>query len=194
MERIDKDNVGPTHVWRFCTASSVQNMLDGEKPLVDAIYNEHEEWYRGLGIRARIHQVVNSGLFLLDSPNTFTYLVLPRKGKPYPYIESAPRALVVLPQVRCVPNRNSSGLELSDMTGSLQVEFPYGATDNIRRALGGKLNIAALRNNSWSSRVALLNIYGPNRYFLMHVFNDKANEIAEDEVALWAAKLAVIRA
>lgn len=193
MERIDKDNIGPTYAWRVCTASSIQNMHDGEKSLVDDIYNEHEQWYRGLSAREKLSQTIRSGTLLLTSPDTFTYIVLPHKEKPYPYIESAPRALVVLPTVRCLPNNDLAGLELSDITGSIQVEFPYGATESMRKALGLKINMAALKKNAWSSRVALLNVYGPDRYFLMHVFNDRANEMAKDEVAAWTANLNLAR-
>lgn len=193
MERIDKDNIGSTYAWRVCTASSIQDMLDGEKSLVNDINDEHEQWYKGLNAGEKLSQTIRSGAFLLTSPDTFTYIVLPHKEKPYPYIESAPRALVVLPPVRCLPNSDFAGLELNDITGSLQVEFPYGATESIRKALGFKINMAALKRNAWSSRVALLNIYGPNKYFLMHVFNDKANETVKNEVATWAANLNLAR-
>lgn len=194
MERLDKEFIGPIYIIRPCSASSIQDMVDGADSIADDIYKEHSQWMNTLGFKGKLQHIGRSIAFLLDSPDTFTYIILPHRGKPYPYIESSPRTLVVLPPVSCVPDNNYSGLEVGDITGSLHVEFPYGATESLRRGLGLKINQAALRSNSWSSRVALLHIYSPNKFFLMHVFNDKANEMAEDEVRNWAAKMAPTRA
>lgn len=177
MERLDQIGPAPAHIARNCKASSIADMLNKEPDIVQSIYKEHEDWYQSLSEREKLQNTLGSIVRVL-LPHTFSCIILPYAEKPYPHIISMPRYFVLLPQVKGTPGENYSRIEISDITASLEVDFPYGPIDQNRKSMGFEINPKALKSAPWRSRVILFNVCtgDSNKRFLMHVFNDKARE------------------
>ncbi len=177
MERLDQIGPAPAHKARSYKASSIADMLNNEPYIVQSIYEEHKNWYQGLSEREKLQETLGS-IVRAFLPHTFSYIILPYAEKPYPHIISIPRYFVLLPQVKGNPGENHSRIEISDITASLEVDFPYGSIDQNRKSMGFEVNPKALRSAPWRSRVILFNVCmgDSSQRFLVHVFNDKARE------------------
>lgn len=193
MERIkpDKLRLLPTYQWRIYKASSIADMVNSREKVEAKMRAEHSRWVEGLDFRERLEHAKNLLILLWGFPDTFTHLVLSK----IPSIEAVPRALVFLPKIQHYPVEDEGlkggQIRLSDVTGSVNVGFPYGDTDSIGRDLGLNVDRQVAREISWSGPVVLFNVYGPwPRSFLMHIYNIKATEKAEERVRQLVPRLA----
>ncbi len=193
MERIspDKSQQLATYQWRLYKANSIADMVNSKEEVEAEMEAEHTRYVEGLDFRGRLNHGKTLFIFLWDSPDTFTHLVL---GK-IPSIHAAPRSLVVLPKVNHYPAQDEglkrSQIKISDVTGSTDVRFPYGVTASTGRALGFNVDTQAARETSWSSPVVLFNVYGPwPESYLMHIYKIKATERAEERVRQLVPRLA----
>jgi hypothetical protein len=142
---------------RHYRASSIIDMLDSRDEMVHEITSEHQAWKNGLSRWGKLEHAYNQ----LQNPIIRT--VFPEVFWRYP------TAFVLIPPVRHFPQDDppegkGKVITIQDMTGSCDVEIPWG--ENARRVVRNdslKNHPELYAENAWSGVVAILNAYDTPR-------------------------------